>query len=435
LRRAAPAAVRVWCSLLAASSIAAHGGSSSHAETQGLREFTDARNPPAYAYLDASQQERVDLGHAVFNTQWVPAGTANAVRRDGLGPLFNASACDACHNEGAHGRGPTGDGTAPIALVVQLQMRPQGRAQSFSGDVLYGHTLNTAAIDGFSAEGRIVIHYEELSGAYPDGAMWHLRAPRYQLTDLTRGPLAARTVIQPRLAPALFGVGLLEAVPGVPAGRFGWQGESTSVRDQTTKAFARDMGLTTSDRPFDDCTSAEPECLAAANGGTPEVSDELLDAVVEFQRTLAVPEPPPTPATVRPSATVRRAAGRLFADVGCAACHRPLLPVNLPRVLGSTGRTRIAPYTDLVLHDLGPRLADRDASGRIVPSRWRTAPLWGMAYRLEFERDPTFLHDGRARSIEEAILWHDGEAEPARRKFTHLTPRRRAQLLRWIGML
>jgi CxxC motif-containing protein (DUF1111 family) len=133
--------VRVWCSLLAASSIAAHGGSSGHAETRGLREFTDARNPPAYANLDASEQERVDLGHAVFNTQWVPAGTANAARRDGLGPLFNASACDACHNEGAHGRGPTGDGTAPIALVVQLKMRPRGRAQSFSGDALYGHTL------------------------------------------------------------------------------------------------------------------------------------------------------------------------------------------------------------------------------------------------------------------------------------------------------
>jgi CxxC motif-containing protein (DUF1111 family) len=203
----------------------------------------------------------------------------------------------------------------------------------------------------------------------------------------------------------------------------------TETRERVRKAFACDMGLTTRDRPSDDCTSAEPECLAAANGGTPEVSDELLDAVVEFQRTLAVPKPPPTPATER------QAAGRLFDEVGCAACHRPLLPVDLPPVLGAKGRGSIAPYTDLALHDLGPKLADRDASGRIVPSRWRTAPLWGMAFRLGVEREPTFLHDGRARSIEEAILWHDGEAGPARRGFIHLSPQRRALLLNWVGTL
>ena len=221
MRRAAPAGVRIRYSLLAVSSIAVLGGGSSRPETRGLREFTDARNPPAYANLDASEQERVDLGHAVFNTQWVPAGTANAARHDGLGPLYNASSCDACHNEGAHGRGPSGDGAAPVALVIQLEKRPletraQRRGQNMAGDPRYGHTLNTAAIDGFSAEGRITIHYQELSGIYPDGAMWHLRAPHYRLTELTRGPLELRTVIQPRLAPALFGVGLLEARIATP---------------------------------------------------------------------------------------------------------------------------------------------------------------------------------------------------------------------------
>ncbi|HWJ34635.1 MAG TPA: di-heme oxidoredictase family protein [Steroidobacteraceae bacterium] len=409
--------------------MAAQGESSRNAGNNlGQRVFSDARNPPAYAEVDTVEQARIDLGHAVFNTQWVPARTTNAARRDGLGPLFNASACDACHNEGAHGRGPSGDGAAPNALVIQLEVRPRGSDQKSSGDPLYGHTLNTAAIDGFNPEGVVTIHYRELDGRYPDGATWHLRAPRYVLTELQRGPLAARTIIQPRLAPALFGVGLLEAVPG-PAARFGWQSESTSVRDQTTKAFARDMGLTTSDRPADDCTAAEPECLAAPNGGTPEVSAELLDAVVEFQRTLAVPQPPAVPAAAR------RAPGRLFDAVGCSACHRAVMPVVPSGVLGAKGAQTIAPYTDLSLHDLGLRLADRDAAGRVVPSRWRTAPLWGMAYRLELEQEPTFLHDGRARSIEEAILWHDGEAATARQRFVHLTPERRAQLLNWIGML
>jgi CxxC motif-containing protein (DUF1111 family) len=368
---------------------------------------------------DSGAPSRIELGHAVFNTQWVPAGTAGAARRDGLGPLFNASACDACHNEGAHGRGPTGDGDAPTALVIQLDVgRQPGRGSS--GDPRYGHTLNTAAIAGFVPEGRVTIRYDAATGHYPDGAEWHLRKPRYVLSQLQRGPLSPRTVVQPRLAPALFGIGAFERVLDAPPGRFGWQGASTSVRDQTTKAFSHDMGLTTGDRPADDCTASETECRAAANGGTPEVAQELLEAVVEFQLALALPARAPQPlATTGPAAA-------LFASTGCAACHRPTLRTDVGT---------IAPYTDLSLHDLGSRLADRDAVGRTVPTRWRTAPLWGMAYRLQTDREHTFLHDGRARSIEEAILWHDGAAALAKRRFVQLTPERRSELLRWIGSL
>jgi CxxC motif-containing protein (DUF1111 family) len=394
----------------------------------GRRAFSDARNPPAYAAADAARQARIDLGHAVFNTQWLAAGAANAARRDGLGPLFNASACDACHNEAAHGRGPTGDGLAPAALVIQLEIR---RGQQSTGDPRYGRTFNTAAIDGFAPEGRVSIRYRESSGRYRDGASYQLRVPRYDLAQLTRGPLAPRTIVQPRLAPALFGVGLLEAVRDAPVGRFGWQGTSATVGEQTSKAFARDMGLTTGDRPADDCTAAERECLSAANGGVPEVAPELLDAVVEFQRTLAVPEPVAKAAP--PDSAVQGAT--LFRELGCAACHRPTLTMDLQSEADSTRQETIAPYTDLARHDLGSPLADRDVAGHTVVSRWRTAPLWGMAYRLQNEHQPTFLHDGRARSIEEAILWHDGEAEAARRAFTQLTAERRALLLDWVAML
>ncbi len=438
---AAPAAATAIAAPAAAT--AADAGSGGADEPRGRRVFTDARHPPAYERLDTAEQTRVDLGHAVFNTQWVAAGTDNAARRDGLGPLFNAAACDACHNEGAHGRGPTGDGEAPAALVIQLELPPPdsklppgGAAYSSSGDPRYGHTLSTAALDGFQPEGKVSIRYAALSGRYPDGRLWQLRAPRYVLTELTRGPLSPRTVVQPRLAPALFGVGLLEAVEGETAARFGWQGTSIAVRDQTTKAFARDMGLTTSDRPVDDCTAAEPECRAAPDGGIPEVADDLLEAVVEFQRTLAVPESvlpgdretAESGARPEPDGRAKRAApaGGLFAAAGCAACHRPTLPLR---------QGTIAPYTDLHLHDLGSPLADRDARGHSVPSRWRTAPLWGMAYRLRHEPVPTFLHDGRARSIEEAILWHDGEAQAAKLLFTRLTAAQRTELIDWITSL
>ncbi len=399
-----------------------------HADTLGRRPFTDARNPPLYKSLDAAEQSRVELGHAVFNTQWVPAATPNAERRDGLGPLFNAAACDACHNEGAHGRGPTGDGVAPAALVIELDTSPRLAGRDQRGDQRYGRTLNTAAIGGLEPEAVVTIRYREVAGRYPDGAVWSLRSPRYQISALKYGALSKRTILEPRLAPPLFGAGLLEAVPDVATGRFGWQGTSLSVRDQTVKAFARDMGLTSSVGLEDDCTAIQLSCRKAANGGTPEVSDEFLAAVVEFQRSLAVPKRTEASAVAPPM-------NRSFADVGCAACHRERLPVMLPGPDGQSETSEIDAFTDLRLHDLGRGLSDRTVAGGRVPSLWRTAPLWGLGYRIKSERMPTFIHDGRARSIEEAILWHAGEADAARRHFEHLPREQRRQLLSWIETL
>jgi CxxC motif-containing protein (DUF1111 family) len=328
--------------------------------------------------------------------------------------------------------------------------------------------LNTAALTGLRPEGSVEIRYQERSGRYPDGTPWHLRVPRYVISNLGYGPLLAGTIIEPRLAPQLFGDGLLEAVPeavittdangaygadaggdssgnapvrsgagGVPAwqwldgrrqlGRFGWQGVSVSIRDQTTKAFAREMGLTSRDRPHDDCTAAQRDCLVQPNGGDPEVSDELLDAVVAFEQWLAVP-------TVNATAAAGPA-NPLFVQLGCAGCHRPLLPVRLRDPNGRLIAGMIAPYTDLRLHDMGPALSDRNVAAEVTPSRWRTAPLWGLGYRVSRERQLTLLHDGRARSIEEAILWHDGEAHAAREAFERLSSVQRQALLTWLASL
>jgi CxxC motif-containing protein (DUF1111 family) len=388
----------------------------------GTQPFTDHRNPPPYRRLSEAELARYDLGMAVFNTQFVVAGTANAGRRDGVGPLFNSASCDACHNNGAHGRGPTEDGPAPAPLVVQLATPGSPNLNDPDGDPVYGRVFNTLALDGVPPsggvppaggvppEGRVTIHYEEAIGHYPDGTAWHLRVPHYTFTVLGYGPLAPRTIIKPRLAPALFGAGLLDTVSpdallpagaSAPAatqtlaaplyhGRFGWQAAALSVRDQTARAFSREMGLTSTDRPHDDCTSAETACLQQPNGGSPEVSDDLFDAVVSFQRWLAVPASPSPHAT--PDVD-----GRMFAELGCAACHQPSLPVSPSDSEGKSFAGTIAPYTDLRLHDLGTRLADSDAAGHKVASKWRTAPLWGLGYRVSFERFPTFLHDGRAR--------------------------------------
>jgi CxxC motif-containing protein (DUF1111 family) len=443
----------------------------------GTQPFTDHRNPPSYRKLSDAEFARYDLGMAVFNTQFVPAGTPNAGRRAGVGPLFNSSSCDSCHNNGAHGRGPTGDGPAPSPLVIQLAATPTKNPTDPEGDPVYGRVLNTVALDGVPPEGVAMIRYEETPGHYPDGAAWSLRVPHYTLTNLRYGPLSPRTIVKPRLAPALFGVGLLDAAgrdiagPDAPAaaarddmatrhaaaqgtaardapapdtagqvatgdaagrdqahGRFGWQATALSVQDQTARAFAREMGLTSTDMPSDDCTQAETACLNAPSNGSPEVSADIFSTVVSFERYLAVPaSPTPHPIPDQDANT--------FADLGCGACHQPRLPVTVTDADGKNVSAVIAPYTDLRLHDLGSRLADETVAGKKVSSKWRTAPLWGLGYRLTLERFPTFLHDGRARSAEEAILWHDGEAANARARFEQLPAPQRKAFLHWLETL
>lgn len=450
-------AAAAWC-LVALPALALAAGGATVSDPTGRVAFADSREPPAWLPLDAAARARYEFGHAVLNTHWLPAGAADAARIDGVGPLYNSGACDACHNEGARGRGPLADGNVGGSLVIQLETPGAGSAPpDFNSG--YGHILNTATLEGLAPEATVSVRYEERSGRYRDGAAWRLRAPHYAVADLRYGALDPHTVLKPRLAPPIFGAGLLEAVPesailstvatapatagaaataGVPSwqdyrgrrtlGRFGWQGGSVSVRDQTTKAFAREMGLSSSDIPADDCTTAQRDCLAQPNGGQPEVPAELLAAVLEFQRWLAVP--------AMGDADASAPNGRqLFAALGCAGCHRPVLPVEYTDSAGRPVHGTIAPYTDLLLHDLGPGLADVDLSGASVPTRWRTAPLWAVAYTSRAASPPTLLHDGRARTLEEAILWHDGEAQLARRGFEALPAAARRQLLDWLAHL
>jgi CxxC motif-containing protein (DUF1111 family) len=380
----------------------------------------------------------IAMGKAIFKGE---TGAAHGRVR-----LLNASSCEACHSDGSAGAGPVSDGVLPAALIIQLESPSAGLESA--GDPVYGHVFNTSAADGGEPEGVALVRYSEIEGHYyPEGFHWRMRVPHYRLTNLSRGPLAGTTVIKPRLAPALYGAALLEAVPesaitqltaapkapanaGEPSwriydgklalGRFGWQGAAISIRDQTTKAFAREMGLTSPDQPQDDCTATETDCWRPGSAA-PEISEKSVAAVLAYLRSLNVPPS-------RMSMEEYTSGLRLFTDLGCAACHRPELPVD------STQHV-ITPYTDLRVHDLGIELGDHTVSGARVLSKWRTAPLWGLGYRTRSQSHSTFLHDGRARTLEEAIVWHSGEAAGARNKFLGLFARQREALLRWLESL
>lgn len=398
----------------------------------GPMAFVNHRDPPPYLPLPKALAAQYSLGHAVFNTDFLAVGTPGAGRRSGLGPLFNSASCDECHNEGAHGRGPEFDGPLPNSMVVQLESVADG-ASPFDpsdppGDPVYGHVISPGAIEGYAAEAVPVVQYHIIQRSYPDGSLWTLRQPTYTLMRLNYGPLAPNVLLKPRLAPALFGLGILESVMGRP-GRFGWQGAALNIRDQTTRALAREMGVTSTDRPVDDCTATQVQCLQQRHPQSPEMSGELLDALLTFEKWLSVPE---NPSPADPAAQAKGMT--LFISTGCSGCHRPQQQVRLDHD-GTALPASIAPFSDLLVHDLGAGLADRDAAGTVHPTRFRTAPLWGMGYRIAREHKPMFLHDGRARSVEEAVLWHDGEAAAARNRFEHLSREQREQLLRFVAAL
>ncbi len=423
--------------------------SCNHVPPAGSIVQDDAHEPRAWRVLRTQEQQVFDTGYATYNTEWSQAGRP-AGRTDGLGPLFNSQSCDSCHNSRRRGRGPRTAGVAPSDLVLQLaSVDPDGSLRRGSRE--YGYILNTAALPGFTPEAEVRIAYAERPVTLADGSSVSLRAPTYEVRTLSGAGLAPATVLMPRMPPTVMGVGLLEMVPqaqvlalaavprangvaGRPAwiesdgrrviGRFGWQATEATVATQTAVAMSREMGLTSPLIAVTDCGEERVACEAgtagAARKGAPEVEPELFHALLLFQQLHALP-------ALAPSRDDAHGA-RLFTRTGCAACHVPVLTAELP-----VGSRRISPYTDLLLHDLGDGLADRNVRGEPVRSRWRTAPLWGLQASFASSQPPRLLHDGRARSIAEAVLWHEGEGGHARARFMALSATERAALVTWIA--
>lgn len=434
----------------------------------------DAFSEPS-ANMSFDRELNFSVGNGIFRKMWVssPASTASS---DGLGPLFNARACQSCHLKDGRGHPPApGDGPGG-SMLVRLSVPPATAAERAAladrrllsiPEPIYGGQFQDLAIQGHSGEGRLVIEYDEFPVELSDGTIVHLRHPAYSFEDLAYGPMHPDVMTSARVAPPMIGLGLLEAVDeadilahadpedsdgdgisgrpnrvwdveaeAVALGRFGWKAGEPSIRQQAAHAFSGDMGLSTMMAPaaFGDCTAAQPDCRAAIDGvqpqyGEAEVPDEMFDLVVFYSRNLAVP--------------MRRdiddplvlEGKELFYEAGCIGCHVPKYVTRRDETRPEQSFQLIWPYTDMLLHDMGEGLADHRPDGVATGREWRTPPLWGIGLTETVNGHTLFLHDGRARNLLEAILWHGGEAQAARDRVVAMDAGERRALLAFLNSL
>ena len=395
-------------------------------------------------------------GNSFFKTNWVTA-PSSTVDFDGLGPLFNARSCSSCHFKDGRAAPPL-SGEQPVGLLFKLS-KPTIEWGPIP-DELYGSQFHTQALLGVQEEGNVSIVYDEVAGSYPDGTSYSLRNPTYSFTDLNYGSMADDIQVSPRIGPQMVGLGLLEAISeqdlivlsdefdsnndgisgklnyvkneetgNTEMGRFGWKAGQPTVRQQVAGAFINDLGITSSIFPDEQCTSGQEDCQNAQNGGEPELTAKILDRVTLYSAALAVP--------------ARRnwdnqevlSGKRLFNEIGCSYCHIPKIVTSTSSAFAEFENQTIRPYTDLLLHDMGEGLSDGRPEALANGQEWRTPPLWGIGM-IEVVNDHTFfLHDGRARNLEEAILWHGGEAEQAKESFKHLTKSQREILIKFLESL
>jgi CxxC motif-containing protein (DUF1111 family) len=426
------------------------------------------------ANLDPEGEQLFRVGNGIFRKLWVTA-PASTRASDGLGPLYNARACQRCHLKDGRGH-PPAPGQKAESMFLRLSIPPQtaqarqaleAQLVGLIPEPVYGGQLQNFAIPGHVAEGQMTISYEEVPVELNGGETVTLRKPTYGVADLGYGAMHPEAMLSPRVANPMIGLGLLEAIhPGdilaredpddadgdgisgranwvrddttgeLVLGRFGWKAGNPTVRQQSAHAFTGDIGISTSLTPHHagECTESQAGCREAPTGvqgalGDVEAPDQVLDLVAFYAENLA----PPLRRDVEDPQVL--AGKELFYEAGCTGCHTPKYVTRRDAAEEAHRFQLIWPYTDLLLHDMGEGLADErpewGASGR----EWRTPPLWGIGLTETVNGHTFFLHDGRARNLLEAILWHGGEAQASRDAVVAMTPDEREALLAFLGSL
>ena len=445
-------------------------GSATHTKRVNRDAFSQAS-----ANMSFEREIDFKVGNGFFKRLWVTA-PASTQAADGLGPLYNARSCQRCHLKDGRGHPPNGPDDNAVSMFLRLSIPPQNEEQhrllrehrvNNIPDPVYGTQLQDFAIAGHKAEGQMRIEYEEIRVALAGGETAHLRKPSYRVDALGYGPLHPQIQLSPRVAPRMVGLGMLEAIDErdivrqadpddtdndgisgrpnrvwssehqrVMLGRFGHKAGAPSVNEQSQGAFHGDMGISVPLHPAGsgECTDRQTACLEAPDGNSPqyehlEAESRVAELVVFYASNLAVP------ARRRHDSEAVLAGKALFYDLGCIGCHTPKYRTPAEGVAPEQADQLIWPYTDLLLHDMGEGLADHRPEGVANGREWRTPPLWGIGLTPEVSGHSHYLHDGRARNLLEAILWHGGEAQQARDAVVRLSKRDRAYLLRFIESL
>lgn len=439
-----------------------------------VRARTDAN-----AFSDPSGNTSFDkeldfkVGNGFFRKIWV-SSPSSTLASDGLGPIYNARSCQRCHIKDGRGHPPEDHDDNAVSMFLRVSIPGDARhAMAEIEDYIatapeptYGTQLQDSSVANVPAEYRLQIDYTETEVALSGGETAHLRVPTYTAADLGYGPLHPEAMLSPRVAPQMIGLGLLEAIPAADIlaladpddadgngisgranivwskefetpmlGRFGLKAGNPTVMQQSAGAFAGDIGISNPlfPTPQGECTDLQADCLAAPHGDGDdrvfEIDQAALDLTVFYSRNLGVP-------ARRDVADADVLRGKqVFYETGCTGCHQPSFVTHRLKDRPEQSFQLIWPYTDMLLHDMGPGLADNRPEARATGTEWRTPPLWGIGLTEQVSGHTFFLHDGRARSLLEAVLWHGGEAQAQRDAVVALPPADRAALIRFLESL
>ncbi len=445
---------------------------SAGAATVPARDTSNAFSAPSG---NISFQRELDfkVGNGLFRKLWV-SSPSSTLASDGLGPLYNARSCQRCHLKDGRGHPPEGEGDGTVSMLMRISIPDTGAAISEIAEYLstlpdpvYGGQIQDFSVAGHAAEGEIAIAYAEQQILLSGGDTVWLRKPRYGIANPGYGPLHPDIMLSVRVAPQMIGLGLLEAIPvadilaledpgdadgdGISGraqivmsstydapmlGRFGLKAGQPSVWEQSAVAFAGDIGISTTLLPagYGDCTAAQTACRMAPDGNTDvhdgaEIGDEGLGLVSFYASNLGVParRDLDAPEVLRGK--------QIFYETGCISCHRPKFVTHRLPDQPEQSFQLIWPYTDMLLHDMGPGLADNRPEARATGQEWRTPPLWGIGLTDAVSGHTYFLHDGRARSLLEAVLWHGGEAEAQKQQVVNMPEADRDALIRFLESL
>ena len=418
-------------------------------------------------HLSSEDKLNAIVGQSIFEKIWIPSPSATHAS-DGLGPLYNARACSHCHIRNGRGQVKIRSqaDARPMSLIVRVG-RQNAKIGAYSqGDPTYGEQIQNLAMTGYQAEASILVSFTDIDIELSDGESATLQKPQLQLDALKYGDLDKDTRLSLRLAPPLIGMGLIEAIAAndieswadehdqnkdgisgrankiidpktqqLHLTRFNLKASSPTLEHQSLSAFKNDIGISSYlfKADYADCTTIQSKCQNAPGGSSvdkseAEVNQVLADAMLRYLENLAVPG-----RRFKHAGNIE--AGRLiFLQSGCTDCHRPSYVTGVHKNTALSEQT-IYPYSDLLLHDMGEGLADEVSNGLASGSEWRTPPLWGIGLTKVVSGSQSYLHDGRARNLSEAILWHGGEAQASRDQFAKMPAADRKLLLTFVKSL